>query len=72
MKKIFIIIALLMPVSVAQAFMLFDVAWNDPPHSAGSVPATDLSGTTPDRPGEVQGTTVRADVAGFSEKGSVP
>ena len=46
--------------------MLFDVAWNDPPHSAGSVPATDLSGTTPDRPGEVQGTTVRADVAGFS------
>ncbi len=71
MKILIIILSLLVHVSVAHAFMLFDVAWNDPPHSAGSAPATDLSGTSPDRPGEVQGATVRAGVAGFSGQAAV-
>lgn len=65
MNKFVAAIGILMLVSTAHAFMIVDVMWNDPPHTVGSAPASDPSGTSPDRPTTVQQATIRNDIAGF-------
>ena len=56
---------LMLVVSPARAFMIVDAMWNDPPHTVGSAPATDPSGTSPDQPTIAQQTTIRNNIAGF-------
>ena len=65
MNKFVVVIGMLMLASTAHAFMIVDVMWNDPPHTAGSAPATDSSGTSPDRPTIAQQTTIHNNVSGF-------
>ena len=65
MNKFVVVIAMLILVPAAQAIMLLDVAWNSPPHTVGSAPATDSSGTSPDQPTIAQQTTIRNNVTGF-------
>ena len=65
MNKFVIFIAMLMLVPTAQAFMLLEVAWTSPPHTVGSAPATDPSGTFPDRPSIAQQTTIHNNILGF-------
>jgi len=65
MNKFVAAIGMLMLVSTAHAFMIVDVMWNDPPHTVGSAPATDSSGTSPDQPSIAQQTTIRNNISGF-------
>lgn len=66
MKIMIGVVALLMQVPAAFAFMMFDVTWDNPPHQVGQAPATEYILTPPDRPTEVQGAIIRDSVAGFS------
>lgn len=63
MKYLIVVIFLLLPVSVAQADMFYNVDFEDPPHILGQVPTT---GTGIDRPYQTQLTVIDSGISGFS------